>query len=193
MSALSPRFSPSGDALVCLSHDAAVRSGVHAATAELIKIPWDSAGSTHSIHLSLSLSLSLSLTHTHTHTHSFGFLVIVCVCVCVCSVVCSGPVRVSVGVDAPARMQVWCAHALVHAPAHACAHADACICGCTWAWVRMRVSLQVHVTGMHRRMREGIACAYTSSFVYVGSQQSAASCFHHVMGKEFIGRSPGKS
>ena len=42
LSAMSPKFSPSGDRLVFLSHDAAASSGVHAATAALKSIQWSS-------------------------------------------------------------------------------------------------------------------------------------------------------
>ena len=40
LSAMSPKFSPSGNKLVFLSHDAAASSGVHAATAALKSIHW---------------------------------------------------------------------------------------------------------------------------------------------------------
>ncbi|KAL6764745.1 acylaminoacyl-peptidase [Haematococcus lacustris] len=39
-SALSPRFSPSGSTLVWLSHDVAVHTSTHSATAQLLKAPW---------------------------------------------------------------------------------------------------------------------------------------------------------
>ena len=42
LSAMSPKFSPSGDRLVFLSHDAAASSGVHSATAALKSIHWSS-------------------------------------------------------------------------------------------------------------------------------------------------------
>lgn len=40
LSVASPKFSPSRDKLVFLSHDAAAKSGVHCATAKLMYIPW---------------------------------------------------------------------------------------------------------------------------------------------------------
>lgn len=40
LSAMSPKFSPKGDKLVFLSHDAAASSGVHCATAALKSIQW---------------------------------------------------------------------------------------------------------------------------------------------------------
>lgn len=42
LSVASAKFSPTGDKLVFLSHDAAARSGVHCATAKLMCIPWSS-------------------------------------------------------------------------------------------------------------------------------------------------------
>ena len=43
-SALSPRFAPDGASLVFLSHEAAARSGVHCATAALLRLPWKDNG-----------------------------------------------------------------------------------------------------------------------------------------------------
>ena len=43
LSSLSPRFSPDGASLVFLSHEAAAVSGVHNATAALLRLPWDAA------------------------------------------------------------------------------------------------------------------------------------------------------
>lgn len=40
LSAMSPKFSPRGDKLIFLSHDAAASSGVHSATAALKSIQW---------------------------------------------------------------------------------------------------------------------------------------------------------
>lgn len=40
LSAMSPKFSPKGDSLIFLSHDAAASSGVHCATAALKAMQW---------------------------------------------------------------------------------------------------------------------------------------------------------
>ena len=42
LSAASAKFSPGGDKLLFLSHDAAAASGVHFATAKLVCMPWSS-------------------------------------------------------------------------------------------------------------------------------------------------------
>ena len=39
-SALSPTFSPDGSRLLFISHDVAVTTGTHGATAELYSLPW---------------------------------------------------------------------------------------------------------------------------------------------------------
>jgi len=44
LSASSPRFSPDGDLLAFLSHEAAAASGVHCATAALLTLPWPPPG-----------------------------------------------------------------------------------------------------------------------------------------------------
>lgn len=43
-SALCPRFSPAGDTLLFLSHEAAAASGVHSATAALHTLSWPPPG-----------------------------------------------------------------------------------------------------------------------------------------------------
>jgi acylaminoacyl-peptidase len=45
LSAATPVFSPDGQQLLFLSHEAAARSGVHNATAALHSLPWPQVGS----------------------------------------------------------------------------------------------------------------------------------------------------
>lgn len=64
LSAMSPKFSPKGDKLVFLSHDAAASSGVHCATAALKSIPWSSGRLQQHYQPSCSLVLKQDLSRT---------------------------------------------------------------------------------------------------------------------------------
>ena len=57
LSAMSPKFSPKGDRLIFLSHDAAASSGVHCATAAVKNMQW-TPGNLSAVSLGSSFGLS---------------------------------------------------------------------------------------------------------------------------------------